>query len=659
MKSFLHCLAITLLISLKLSAQKVELTINEQIKLQIPASVCMSSDGSFFAYSVKSADTLKSRWINSIYIFDKLKGMQSLITKESINCTNPKFSIDNKDILFLAPSDYSAVADTNSNADGNQIWAYSFTTSQAKRITADPNGIDEYVLSSDGGRIACLSDEFDKPAADKISADRKVRIDETVYPKTNPAKALNIFDSKTGKVITTIKLDAGATEIKFHPNGQNIVYQTNYSGEYNDEQKYDILSVSLETGQISKLIAQEGPETSPVYSPDGKYLAFKSQTTPDVEFAETDLCLLNTSTGKIENVTKSFDLSVLSFSWSNHDEILVLVNEGMTANLYRYSLKAKKFENTTKLKGVISEFGGTTESGIFTRIEFSDKLPEIWLNGKAVTNFSAQLEKYDLGIREIVTYPSKDSRFNIEGLLFKPKSFSPDKKYPMIVTCHGGPYGNFKNTFLQGYPIHQLVKMGYIVFAPNPRGSSGYSDKFSQANRYELGMGDYEDIMAGVDYLVNQGFVDTAKLGVMGGSYGGYMTNWIISQNNRFHAAVSLFGIFSFFTDWSNSFQPSFERMYFGYYYWERPIDLNNLYVKSSPSFYANNIKTPTLILQGEKDVYTDLSNSREMYQALHTLGVPCQFVVYPREGHGIRNEPNHYINSVGRTLRWFDSYLR
>ena len=228
----------------------------------------------------------------------------------------------------------------------------------------------------------------------------------------------------------------------------------------------------------------------------------------------------------------------------------------------------------------------------------------------------------------------------------------------MILTVHGGPYGSFKNTFIQIYGTKIWTDKGYLVFAPNPRGSSGYSDEFAQANRYDLGGGDYRDIMTGVDYIISKGFVDTTRMGVTGGSYGGYLTNWIISQNNRFKAAVSMYGLFSLFTDWSNSVQPAWEKMYLGYYYWEKPINMENQYVSRSPAFYVQNISTPTLIMHGTADIYTNISNSREMYQALHTRGVPTEFVVFPRAGHGLRNEPNQYRDVVERATNWFEKYI-
>ncbi|NOY77168.1 MAG: S9 family peptidase [Calditrichaeota bacterium] len=191
--------------------------------------------------------------------------------------------------------------------------------------------------------------------------------------------------------------------------------------------------------------------------------------------------------------------------------------------------------------------------------------------------------------------------------------------------------------------------------APNPRGSEGYGDKFGQANRYDLGGGDYRDIMRGVDHVIQMGVADSTRMGVIGGSYGGYMTNWIISQTRRFKAAVSMFGIFSLLTDWSNSIQPSWEKMYFGAYYWE---DLQP-YLKHSPAFYVTHIHTPVLILHGKKDQMTFISNSKEMYQALRILKRPVEFVVYPREGHGISREPNHRVDVYRRALKWFTHYLK
>ena len=362
-------------------------------------------------------------------------------------------------------------------------------------------------------------------------------------------------------------------------------------------------------------------------------------------------------TGK-KNLTKDFNLAVNSFSWKDNNTILFTVDEGTNEQLYKITLSNGKIEKLTAGNMVISDISLSTKGDLCYDSENAITLNEIFVNNKKLTNFSQQLAQYNPGTQEVVSYKSDDGKFNIEGILFKPANFDNAKKYPLILTVHGGPYGSFKNTFSQIYGTKIWTDKGYLVFAPNPRGSSGYTDEFAQANRYDLGGGDYSDIMAGVDYIISQGSVDTTRMGVTGGSYGGYLTNWIISQNNRFEAAVSMYGLFSLFTDWSNSVQPAWEKMYLGYYYWEKQINMENQYVSRSPAFYVQNIKTPTLIMHGDKDIYTNISNSREMYQALHTRGIPVQFVVFPRAGHGLRNEPNQYIDVVKRATNWFEKYI-
>ena len=225
---------------------------------------------------------------------------------------------------------------------------------------------------------------------------------------------------------------------------------------------------------------------------------------------------------------------------------------------------------------------------------------------------------------------------------------------PLIVQIHGGPKGRSANT-LQNYSMAPVwAGEGYAVLRPNFRGSEGYGNAFAVANRRDLGGGDFRDIMAGVDHVIGLGVADGERLGVMGGSYGGYMTNWVIGHTDRFKGAVSMFGIFHLQTDYSNSELSRWENDYMGAYYWEDP----EIYRRLSPGSYIEAIKTPTLIIHGDDDTNTFISNSKELYQALRHRGVQAQFVHYPREGHGVR-EPNHKQDEVRRCLAWMDKYVR
>jgi len=464
-----------------------------------------------------------------------------------------------------------------------------------------------------------------------------------------------------GKIIGSYDLDAGAQSIDLNAAGDKVVYQSNLTGDYNDDQKFDLYTIDIK-GTRKHLTSFEGPETDPQFSPDGKAIAYKTTTVPDIEFAEIDLCVIGTDGSNNKNLTLNLNLGVEQFRWRDNNSIYTIINRGVYNSVLMIDPATGQSAVIEEKNVSVSDITFSNGHNVCWRNESDTTLGEIFVYGEPVAKkyvFSKQLAKFEKQKQEVVTYASKDGQFRIEGVVFYPKGFKKGTKYPLAVILHGGPYGHFKNTFNQSYPVRVLLSEGYMVFAPNPRGSSGYSDRFSQSARYDLGGGDYQDIMAGVDELIRTGLVDSTRMAVMGGSYGGYLTNWVISQTNRFKAAISLYGIYSFFTDWSNSWQPAFEKMYFGYYYWEKPIDMNNLYVSRSPAFYTKNIKTPTLILQGDKDVYTDISNSREMYQALKATGTPVEFVVYPREGHGIRNEPNHYLDVLERTVGWVKKYLK
>ena len=653
-----HILSILLclVVSVSIIAQKKPLTLKDQLLLKTPQQVVVAPDGKHVAYSIKLPDTVTSAWIYSLYILDTGTGESNLITSTGKTPPKPSFSKDSKNILFLSASTKSTDAKEDV-ANQVQIWTADYAGANIHALTSDPNDITEFTVSHDGKTIAYLNDIFDagKDAADKEKLASKK--DEIVYPQKQETKVLHLLAYPSGALLASFPLDAGAEALNFHPDGKSIVYQTNYTGEYNDEQKFDVWTISLD-GAKTQLTKAEGPETEPEFSPDGKYVAYRTQTVPDIEFAEIDLTIQNIATGKTTNLTEKFDRSIGSFVWRDNESILCIIEEGTAATLYSINIPSGKIQPVKTGEIVISDLSLTSDGKECYRREDGKSVSEIYVDGKKLTNFSQQLADYVTGSQEVISYKSSDGKFDIEGVLFKPENFDPNKKYPLILTVHGGPYGNFRNTLLQTYPVRQMLSLGYVVFAPNPRGSSGYSDAFSQANRYDLGGVDYNDIMTGVDYLFGKGFIDGSRMGVTGGSYGGYLTNWIISQTPRFKAAVSMYGIFSFLTDFSNSWQPVFEKMYFGYNYWEKPINEDNLFISRSPAFHVTKIKTPTLILQGEKDVYTDISNSREMYQALHTLGIPVEFVVYPREAHGIRQEPNHYINTSERMIGWFLKYL-
>ena len=336
---------------------------------------------------------------------------------------------------------------------------------------------------------------------------------------------------------------------------------------------------------------------------------------------------------------------------------MALLNDGTSATLQQVEVKSGAMRRLSDPALAVSAMNVNRGGDVAFIAETATTLRDLHLldrrGVRRVTSFTRQLDGVLQGTQRVITVRSSDGLYDIESVLVLPPDYVEGRPVPLLLAYHGGPYSDFDNRFYQYYPVHILAAQGIATVMPNVRGSSGYSDEFGQANRYDLGGGDYRDAMDVVDELVRRGIADSSRLAVTGGSYGGYMTNWTITQTARFKAAVSMYGIFSWLTDWSNSWQPSFERMFFGHDYWEKPLDERSLWIARSPQTYVRNIVTPTLILQGDRDVYTNISNSREMYQALSALGRETEFVVYQGAGHGLRTYPNQWIDVMGRTIEW------
>lgn len=637
-------------------AQESKLSVLDLVSFEQPSSPTLSPDGKLSAFVIRKPGPDFLAWESSIHLLNTATKEVHQFTAMGKNCSSPAFSQDGKTLYFLTSRDYRNTAG-KSVSGRTQIWVAPLTGGEAFPLTEIPYDVEEFFENQNGGTLAvlCSGEESEKPF---MVAGKDIKSDEEIFPKIKPKKRLLVYALNPLQQSLSVELDAGAEKICISPDGSTVIYQSSVSGEYDDEDKIDLYSVNAQ-GKVTPFVNSYGPETSPMFSPDGKSVAFLSRTVPDIEFAEIDLNIIDVSGKERKILTDKFNFSVTSYVWKNSREIVFTAAEKTSVIAYLLNLQNSSINKISENGTCITNIAISKNEKILWRSETGTTLPELYYDGKRLTDYSKQITMFSTGSQEQIIYNSSDGKFELNGLLFTPSGFDKNKKYPLVVTIHGGPYGSFRNTFAQIYPIKILTSLGYVVFAPNPRGSLGGSDEFGQANRYDLGGGDYKDIIDGLDYLIGKGFIDEQKMGVMGGSYGGYLTNWAISQTTRFKAAVSMYGIFSFLTDWSNSWQPSFEKMYFGYYYWEKPIDMNNLYISRSPAFYAPKIKTPTLILQGEKDVYTDVANSREMYQALKTLGVPVEFVLYPGEGHGIRNKPYHFINVLNRTVTWFEKYLK
>ncbi|MDZ7372994.1 MAG: S9 family peptidase [candidate division KSB1 bacterium] len=636
------------------------LTVEDYLQLPMASSPAISPQGSHVAFVVRRAELERNRFVRSVWMV-RTDGTGLVQLTQSIGEDfHPQWSPDGNSLAFLSTRPYFSGGVRREGVA--QIWLVSLAGGEARRLSDATEGVLGFRWSPSAQVIYYTTRK--PPSAEerrKQEEDKQKGFDAIVVGEPKRPVELWALDLRENRGQRVAELDPGVNEMDVDPTGRWLVYATNYTGELDDEQKYDLWLIDLTNGERRQLTDFPGPETSPAFSPDGHWIAYVAQTVPDIEFAETDIWVIPVTGGSPRCLTGSFGYAARNPGWTADGNAIIFEAAIRT---YDHLLQARLRDGGVEMlatgEACFTEASVARRRGLVACIwENATSLPEIGLldlgkrTFQPLTHFSSDLRRFQLGRQTVLRWTSEG--YEIEGILIYPPGYEEGAPVPLIVAVHGGPFARFRNVFRQGYMLQVLAGRGYAILAPNPRGSSGYGDRFGQANRYDLGGGDFRDILAGVDQVVRLGVADSNRLGVMGGSYGGYMTNWIISQTDRFRAAVSMYGIFSLLTDWSNSVQPSWEKMYLGSYYWE---DLQP-YLERSPAFHVQKIRTPVLILHGEEDDLTAVANSREMYQALRVLGRTVKFVVYPREGHGIDREPNHLRDRTQRILEWFDTYLR
>jgi dipeptidyl aminopeptidase/acylaminoacyl peptidase len=364
--------------------------------------------------------------------------------------------------------------------------------------------------------------------------------------------------------------------------------------------------------------------------------------------------LLPTDGHAARNLTgASLDRPVQDYHWRANRSITLVAANGFSDLFVEYSADGARHDLTpSPLPSGSFSFGANNEVAYVSQTAMQPQ--EVWSwdeksAARQISHLNDAWKGIPLVAPEFYRYKSFDG-IEIEAALLKPQGSGGTSKLPLIALIHGGPTGRWSEAI---EPWGQLlVTHGYAIFYPNIRGSVGYGQKFVESNRADWGGGDFKDMMAGVEDLVKRGIADPARLGIGGWSYGGYMAEWAITQTNQFKAAVSGAGMADLISEFGTEDHPAGDEWFFGVP-WEKPENFLN----SSPFVYLKNAKTPTLVLQGESDTIDPLGQSQELYRGLKRYGVEAEFVEYPREPHGFREE-KHLIDRLNRILAWYDKHL-
>jgi dipeptidyl aminopeptidase/acylaminoacyl peptidase len=449
------------------------------------------------------------------------------------------------------------------------------------------------------------------------------------------------------------------------PDGQSIAFDHRADPNLNNSHTADISVLTVEDGTIRRLVAQEGPDTSPVWSPDGTQIAFQSaMANPAFYYTNSRIAVVPAAGGQVKPLSTTFDEQPGVIDWAPNG-ILFSGLERSSSRLYRLDPATGQYAKLTTADG--ATMGGFSFSRDFSTVAFvradAKTYPELYIaqvsgleSPHRLTSFAKQIEGWSVGNREMISWKSTDGTL-IEGVLHKPADFEAGKKYPLLVVIHGGPTGISRPVRVQMggvYPIEQWLAKGALVLEPNYRGSAGYGEKFRSLNVRNLGVGDAWDVLSGVDHLIAQGLVDKDRMGVMGWSQGGYISAFLATHERQPFKAISVgAGISNWMTYYVNTDIHPFTRQYLKATPWDDP----EIYAKTSPMTTIKRAKTPTLIQHGEFDTRVPTPNAYELYQGLQDVGVPVKLIIYKGFGHGL-NKPKAARAAMEHNWDWFEKYV-
>jgi dipeptidyl aminopeptidase/acylaminoacyl peptidase len=663
----------------------------------------ISPNGERIVYTVSTVEgneTISTLWLVSIKVdltrtptsgvpatsqrvgsLDSPRSTSSPLLVGKWNATNPRWSPDGSKIAFL--SEYNSQ---------RGLWVVTLENREPRFIAGiqSTNFFITYAGESlawapDSKHIAYISatEEFES------STNNDPRVIDRIQYKSRTSFSDN---RRTHIWITTIdkpelrQLTSGNFydhAITFSPSGEEIAFLSNHESDPDANNNSDIFAVDLH-GEVRQITSTKGCEYEPAWSPDGKWIAYtatkRDVTTIDSVAEDTHVWITNGAGTNTRELTGELDRRTRSPRWSPQGRsIYFLAGDHGRTGIFAVrpdggGIRSVFFEiNPTpnsKLEPAIfqkrpfqiSSFSLNTQSIGTLAFVLSDSLnpPEVWTAPAAFGRVMQQLSSHNESPARSASFIEPDEMTfksfdgtRIQGWVMKPAGWRADRKYPMILSIHGGPHGMSGSAFNPTFQVY--AARGYAVLYVNPRGSSGYGQKFSDGTLNEWGGGDYKDLMMGVDEALRKyPWIDQNRLGVTGGSYGGFMTNWIITQTPRFKAAVSAASVSNLISFYSTSLYQDLVHAEFGGFPW----DNYDLLWQWSPLRYVKQAQTPTLFIHGEQDNDVHITQAEEMYTALKRRGVESVLVRYPREGHGLR-EPKHRVDALERTLAWFDRYLK
>jgi dipeptidyl aminopeptidase/acylaminoacyl peptidase len=674
MKRFFAVISVLMLglTSVAIAQQNRPYTIEDLLKVRRVSDPQLSPDGKTVAFTIGDVNFDGNRAVNQIYLVSISGGEIKQLTNGDKSASAPRWSPDGKKIAYVT---------------GGQIWRMDRDGDDKEQVTKISTGAGGPVWSPDGSWLAfgsevypdCNDDDCNKrkdEAADKskVKAHITQRLLFRHWDEWRDIKRGHVFvvSSKGGvaRDLTPGDFDAppygaaSGVDYAFSPDGKEIAFLRNPDKVEAISTNSDIYVVSLSGGAAKNItIRNKGYDAGPVYTPDGKSILYRSQATEGFEADRWRLMNYNRATGTSTEITRGFDLQVDELALSpDGNSVYFTAGERGSHPIYKVSLQdgqAQKVIGDIYAGGLQVAPDGTL---VFSSSSI-DAPPEIYRgNGAstiALTRINSELmAPHGLKRAEETEWTGALGK-KIHGYVVKPSNFDASKKYPLLVLIHGGPQGAWNNSWSYRWNPAVFADAGYVVFAPNPRGSTGYGQQFVNEISADWGGKAYTDIMNGVaDVIRRNSFIDKNRIGAAGASYGGYMINWIEGHNTdsrfRFKVLVSHDGVYNlesmygateelWFTDWEFKGTP-----------WTNPM----MYARWSPSKFVKNFKTPILIIHGELDFRVPIGESLQLFTAVQLKGIDSKLLIFPDEGHWVLKPQNSQL-WYHTVIGWVDKYLK
>ena len=620
----------------------------------------ISPDGAWIAYTVTTTDSAKDKSDSDVWMvsWDGTRTLRMTSSPEPEG--NPRFSPDNRYLSFVSG---------RYESKGGQLWLLDRAGGEAVRLTEMKGGVGEYEWSPDGTRIAVVSHDPDpeesKPDSLKNKNVKPVVIDRYAFKRDvvgyldRLRDHIYIVNVATKKVEQITTGDYDDASVRWSPDGKQLAFVSERGNVHADRvNNSDIFVVDATPNATPrKLTTWNGPDVGPAWSPDGKFIAYLQGSEPQLSaYTQNTIAIIPVAGGAARLLAQSLDRDVSSLAWSaDGRSIHFLLGDDRAQHLASVSVDGGAVTRVVVGRRVVSSYDVSPSGRIAVNTATALRPTEVqaW-DSNALRVLSHVNDSIFTAIRigttEDVQFKNKDG-LTVGALLVKPADFKAGTKYPLLLRIHGGPNGQDQHAF--SFERELFAANGYLVLAVNYRGSSGKGQEWKKAIFADWGNKEVQDLLAGVDHVIGMGIVDTTRMGIGGWSYGGILTDYTIATTTRFKAASSgagsalqatMYGTDQYIYQYENELGAP----------WKNPKLWEKL---SYPFWHADKVTTPTLFLGGQMDFNVPIGGGEQMYQALKSLNVPSQLIVYPGQFHGI-TKPSFVKDRYDRYLGWYAKYL-